>query len=414
VTRVVVTGLGPVTPIGVGLEAFVDGLRRGVSGVGPLTRFDPTGFGSRIAGELRGFDPAPWLAPGEQATTDRCFWYAAAAVELALADAVLERAALRGEGAGIALGNAVGGAEFAERELRRALAEGAASVSPHLHGANPPGAVLASLRRRFGCAGPSLALSTGCTAGTDAIGEAARCIQRGEARVMLAGGADAPLTPALHASFDVIGALSCRNDAPEKASRPFAAGRDGFVMAEGAAFLVLESLEHARARRAPRVYAEVRGFAATSNAHHMTAPDPEPRQNLRALQLALARAGVTTRQVDYVNAHGSATRLNDVTETRLFKALFGARAELVPTSSTKSQIGHMLGAAGAAEAMACVLAMRHGFLPPTINLDEADPECDLDWVANAARPARVDVALSNACAFGGLNSALVLTGGLAR
>lgn len=413
-TRVVVTGVGPVTPIGIGARAYLDGLRSGRSGTGPITRFDTMGFRSRIGGEIHDFEPDDWIDEEAQQRTDRSLWLALAAARLALEDAGLEADEAAARGGGVVLGNATGGAEFADRELVRATREGLGAISRHLYQGNAPGALLRELCRRLGLAGPALLISTGCTAGTDAIGEAARKIRNGDASLLLAGGCDAPLAPTLHASFDVIGAVSCRNHDPAGASRPFDAERDGFVMAEGAGMVVLESLAYARARGAPRIYGEVGGFAATSNAYHMTAPAPDPVENARAVETALRRAGVAREDVDYVSAHGSSTRLNDVAETRLMKRVFGGRAPAVPLSSTKSQVGHPLGAAGAFEAIACLFALRHGFLPPTINHGEPGPECDLDYVPNQARPACVDVAVSNACAFGGLNSVLVLTGSHAR
>ncbi len=404
--RVVVTGIGLVTPVGLTTDETWDALTNGRVGIGPITLFDAAGFDSRIAGEVKGFDPLRCMERKEARRADRFTQFAAAAAQEALAHAALDITHDNGQRTAIIVGTAMGGIMTLAEEFEQLRTKGPGRVSPFLMPMMLPDMASGQLTIRLGARGPNYALVSACASGADAIGEAANMIARGDADVALAGGAEAPITPIAVAGFAAAKALSTRNDDPATASRPFAAGRDGFVIAEGCGLLVLEAEEHAKARGA-RILAEVAGYAATSDAFHITQPDEQGEGAARAMRLALERAGLQPDDVDYINAHGTSTPLNDRMETLAIKRAFGEYAYQVPISSTKSMIGHLLGAAGAVEAAVCVLAIERGVIPPTANYVEPDPECDLDYVPNLARAATVDVAMTNSFGFGGHNSCLI-------
>ncbi len=405
--RVVITGIGPVTPIGVGVDDFWDGLRLGRSVVRQITRFDPSPFRSHIAGEVPDFDPAAWMEPRRARRLDRCSHFTIAAARLALKDAGLELAQEDPDRVGAMMGTALGGVAFAEQEHGKYLAEGIRAVEPGLALTVFVGASSCNLAIELGISGPNITNGMSCASGAIAIGEAFRAISRGEADVMLAGGAEAPLSPLSYGAFAIIRAMSTRNDDPATASRPFDRGRDGFVMAEGAAVLVLEERERAVGRGAP-IYAEVAGYGLTNDAHHMTAPRPDGRQAARAIKNALETAGIPATEVGYVNAHGSSTPLNDPTEAIAIRQVFGRHAEQVPVSGTKGYFGHALGASGAIEAAICALASRREWLPPSVNLQDPDPTCELNYVRGEGETAAPEFLLSNSFGFGGINAALIL------
>ncbi len=405
--RVVVTGLGAITPIGIGKEGLWDGLRRGASAVRTVTRFDPGPFRTRIAAQVDDFHPADHLEERKARRLDRFGQFAVAATRMALADAELDLGREDRGRAGVMMGTALGGVGMAEAQHARYVEGGVRAVDPALALMVFAGAASCNVAIEFGVTGPNSTNGMSCASGTIAVGDGFRAIRRGDADVMLVGGAEAPLAPLSFGAFAIIRAMSTRNDDPATASRPFDAARDGFVMGEGAAVLVLEERDRALARGAP-VYAEVCGYGLTNDAHHMTAPLPDGRQAAEAMRLALAEAGVAPEAVGYVNAHGSSTPLNDSTETGALKRVFGAHAARLAVSGTKGYYGHALGASGAIEAAICALATRRRWLPPTINLREADPACDLDYLAAGGRPADPEYLLSNSFGFGGINAALVL------
>jgi len=400
--RVVVTGMGVVSPIGIGLEAFWDSLRRGVSGIGPITRFDASALPTRIAGEVRGFDPLAHLPRRDVVRTDAFIHYALTAAQEAIADAKLKIDG-QSDRVGVSIGTGMGGIPWLVRAYDTLKRDGAAGISPYAMPGFLPNMAAGWVSMRTGARGPIGSATTACAAGNQAIGDAFRAIQRGDADAMLAGGTDGLIHPLVIGGFCALRALSTNEDATH-ASRPFDKERDGFVLAEGAAVLVLETLEAAQARGA-RAYAELVGYGITADAHHPTAPSNDGP--VRAMRLALADAGLRPDQVDYVNAHGTSTPQNDANETRAIKQVFEAHAGRLAVSSTKSMTGHLIGAAGAVEAVATVLAVERDLVPPTINYRTPDPECDLDYVPNEARPMRVTTALSNAFAFGGTNAILV-------
>jgi len=404
--RVVVTGIGPVTPIGVGLDDFWNGLRGARSVVRRLTRFDPSPFRSQLAAEVDGFEPARWMEPRRAKRLDRCSQFTLAAARLAITDAGLELTSEDPDRIGAMMGSALGGVEFAEREHEKYLSGGVRAVEPGLALTVFVGAASCNLAIELGISGPNITNGMSCASGAIAIGEAFRAISRGEADVMLAGGAEAPLSPLSFGAFAIIRAMSTRNDDPASASRPFDEGRDGFVMGEGAAVLVLEERERALARGAT-VYAELVGYGLTNDAHHMTAPRPDGRQAARAIRIALESAGVPKEAVGYVNAHGSSTPLNDPTETIAIRAALDGHAERVLVSGTKGYYGHALGASGAIEAAICALAMRRAWLPPSVNLETADPACDLDYVRGTGIAAEPEYVISNSFGFGGINAVLL-------
>ncbi|HEX5386898.1 MAG TPA: beta-ketoacyl-ACP synthase II [Gemmatimonadales bacterium] len=405
--RVVVTGVGAVTPIGIGVEALWNGLRAAQSAVGCITRFDPSPFRSRIAAEVRDFHPSDHLEERRARRLDRFAQFTVAAARMALTDAQLDARREDPDAIGVMMGTALGGVAFGEMQSREFLQHGPRGVDPSLALAVFAGAASCNVAIEFGFTGPNATNGMSCASGTIAVGEAFRAIARGEADAMVAGGAEAPLAPLCFGAFAIIRAMSTRNDDPARASRPFDEGRDGFVMGEGAAVLVLEERGRALARGAP-IYGEICGYGLTNDAHHMTAPRPDGRQAARAMRLALAEAHVAPTEVGYINAHASSTPLNDPTETGSIKQVFGAHAYRVAVSGTKGYYGHALGASGAIEAAICALALRRGWLPPTVNLQTPDPACDLDYLTGNGRDAEPEFILSNSFGFGGVNAALVL------
>ena len=403
--RVVLTGLGALTPVGNTTEEFWSALKQGKSGIGPITRFDATGYATRIAGEVRGFDEGKYVDKKEARRLDPYLKYAIATSVMAVEDAALDPAKVDGTRFGVLIGSGIGGITtlIEGEDVRRT--KGVDRVSPFVIPMLIVNMAAGLVSMRFGAKGPNSSVVTACATGNHAIGDAYKIIQRGDADVMIAGGAEAMIVPLTIAGFCSMKAMSTRNDEPEKASRPFDAGRDGFVCGEGAGIVVLEAIEHA-VRRDARIYGEIVGYGMTADAHHMTAPDPEGDGATRAMQLALAAAGIEPGAVGYINAHGTSTPYNDKFETIAIKRVFGEHARKLAVSSTKSMTGHLLGAAGGIEAIATTLAIYHGLLPPTINYDTPDPECDLDYVPNQARKVDVEYALSNAFGFGGTNATL--------
>ncbi len=405
--RVVITGIGTLSPLGIGKEALWSGLKASRSAVGLLTRFDPEPFRSRMAGEVAGFEPADWMEAKRARRLDRCSQFSLVAARQALADAGVDLAAEDRDRVGAMMGTALGGVSHAEREHGKFLAAGLRGVDPGLALTVFAGAASCNLAIEFGITGPNLTNGMSCASGTIAIGEAWRAIGRGEADLMLAGGAEAPLAPLTFGAFSIIRAMSTRNHDPAGASRPFDRDRDGFVMAEGAAVLVLEERSRALARGAP-IYLEICGYGQTNDAWHMTAPRPDGSQAARAMRLALADGHTRTHEVGYLNAHGSSTPLNDPTETDAIKQVFGDHAARLPISGTKGYYGHALGASGAIEGAICALASTHRWLPPTVNLETPDPACDLDYLPEQGREADPEYLLSNSFGFGGVNATLLL------
>ena len=403
--RVAVTGLGCVTPIGNDLETVWSSLVEGVSGIGPITRFDSTDFSTRIAGEVKGFDALKFVDKKDDRKLDLYLKYALACAVMAVEDAGLDLAKENGDRFGVLVGSGIGGLSTLLDSHKVLLDKGPDRVSPFFIPMLIINMASGLISMRFGARGPNSSVVTACATGNHAIGDATRIIQRGDADMMIAGGAEAIIIPLTIAGFCQMRAMSTRNEEPTKASRPFDAERDGFVCGEGGGLVVLESLEHAR-RRDARIYAEVVGYGMTGDAHHMTAPDPEGDGAARAMAAALRDAAVQPSEVGYINAHGTSTPYNDKFETIAIKRVFGEHARRLPVSSTKSMTGHLLGAAGGIEAIATTLAIYHGILPPTINYEKPDPECDLDYVPNQARKQDVEVALSNAFGFGGTNAIL--------
>ncbi len=403
--RVVITGAGIVCPLGNDVETTWRRLVAGESGIARITQFDPSRFDSQIAGEVKDFDPADFIDRRAARRMDAYSQYAVAASRQAVDDAGLDVAA-EAEEIGAVVASGGGGLRTFEEQQRALFERGPRAVSPFFATMMIPNMGAAHVSLHIGTKGPLHAVTTACAAGASGIGDAFEMIKRGAAVAMLAGGAEAPVNETGLAAFGAMRALSTRNDAPEEASRPFDAGRDGFVIAEGAAMLVLEDLDHARARDA-RILAEITGYGMSSEAFHVALPDESGASQARAMLAALREAGLTPEDVDYVNAHGTATPAGDVAETRALKIAFGTRAAELPVSSTKSMTGHPLGAAGAMEALFCVRAMTDGVVPPTINLTEPDADCDLDYVPNAARSMAVHVAMSNSFGFGGHDVALV-------
>lgn len=405
--RVVVTGLGMITPLGLTVEETWAGLIAGRSGIGPITRFDAGNLETRIAGEVKGFDPLAWMDRKEVKRSDRFAQFAVATAGQALADAGLAIGPELAPRAGVVWGTGIGGVETLVDNIS-SHAKDPRKVSPFMIPMMIGDMGAGEIAMKYGAKGPNFATVSACASSGHALGTAADVIRRGQADVMLAGGSEAGLIPVAIGAFVAMHALSRRNGEPERASRPFDKERDGFVFSEGGATLVLEELEFARARGA-RILGELTGYGLSADAHHITAPPADANGAVRAMRMALADAGVRPDEVGYVNAHGTSTPANDSAETEALKAVFGVHASRLAISSTKSMTGHMLGAAGAVEAAICLLAMRDGVLPPTINLEVPDPACDLDYVPNVARRARVDVALSNSMGFGGHNVALVLS-----
>jgi len=404
--RVVVTGVGVVAPNGIGIESFWQNIIHGVSGIAPITRFDASRHDVRIAGEVKGFDPLQWLEKKEVRKMDRFIHYAVAAAQMAYDDSGLKVTDDNCERIGVFVGTGMGGIPALEESHKVLLEKGPGRISAFFIPSIITNLASGQISMRFGMKGPNSCVCTACATGNHAIGDSFRIIQRGDADVMLAGGAEAVITPLTIGGFCSMKALSTRNDEPTRASRPFDKDRDGFVMGEGSGLMVLESLEHARRRNA-RIYAEIVGYGMSADAYHITQPAPEGEGAVRSMRLTLADAKVAPSQVDYINAHGTSTPAGDVNETLAIKTVFNEHARSVAISSTKSMTGHLLGAAGGIESVITVLTIHHGLLPPTINHDTPDPECDLDYVPNAARRADVRYALTNSFGFGGTNASLL-------
>lgn len=403
-TRVAVTGIGLITPVGNDTATTWEAITKGVSGAGPITLFDASAHDTRIAAEVKNFDPLAYLDRKEVRRNDRFAQFAFAATKQALADANLDVAPIAEE-FGAIIGSGIGGLVTMHEQFKLLFDRGPERISPFFTTMTPIDMAVGMISIALGMAGPNFAIASACATGAHAIGEAFETIRRGDARVMLAGGTEAAIQPVAIAAFGNMRALSRRNDDPQHASRPFDAERDGFVMGEGAGILVLEDLEYAQARGA-RIYAELVGYGATADAYHITEPAPQGRGLVRAMRRALQKGNIAPEEVAYINAHGTSTPYNDKSETDAIKNLFGEHAYKLAISSTKSMTGHMMGAAGGVEAAISVLSIYHGILPPTINLTHPDPECDLDYVPNEARQADVPVALSNSMGFGGHNAVL--------
>jgi 3-oxoacyl-[acyl-carrier-protein] synthase II len=404
--RVVVTGLGAIASLGHDVDAFWSGLVAGRCGVARVSLFDPKDFASQIGAEVRDWEAAQHMDPKEARRNDRYTHFGFVAAKQAVGDAGLDMAKEDGDRVGVIIGSGIGGMFTFESQLKVLAERGPRKVSPFTIPSLIGNMCSGLVAIEYGARGPNFGVVSACATGTHALGEAAHAIRRGDADVMIAGGSEAAITPFAYASFCAMKAMSTRNDAPEKASRPFDRGRDGFIMGEGAGVLVLESLEHAQARGA-RIYCELAGYAATCDAFHITQPDPEGKGLSMAMKRALAAAQVRPEQIDYINAHGTSTPYNDKFETLAIKKVFGDHARQVAISSTKSMTGHLLGAAGGIESVICVKTLQTQTIAPTINLEEPDPDCDLDYVPNLARPAEIRTVLSNNLGFGGQNAAVV-------
>ncbi|MBW4839105.1 MAG: beta-ketoacyl-ACP synthase II [Paenibacillaceae bacterium] len=405
--RVVITGMGILSPLGNDVDTFWQGLKEGRSGISPIDRFDVTAFGTKIAGQVRGFDGETVFGRKEARKMDLFCQYALYAAEQAVQDAGLQPELLDRERFGVYVGSGIGGIETLADNVRVLDERGPNRVSPSLVPMMISNMAAAQISIRFGALGETLSPVTACSIGNSSIGEAFRLIRSGEADVMIAGGTEAAVHPLALASFGNATALSKRNDTPEQASRPFDADRDGFVMGEGAGIVVLESLTHAL-RRGARIHGEVIGYGASSDAYHVVASHPEGVGAYQAMKRALASAGITPEQVDVISAHATSTQVGDLGETKGIKKAFGEHAYRIPVTANKSMIGHMFGAAGGAEAIALVQSLKEGIIPPTINLKNPDPECDLDYVPQEARRADLEIGLSNSFGFGGHNAVIVL------
>ncbi len=404
--RTVVTGLGVVTPIGNNLETFWEALLAGRSGVAPVTRFPVDDYPTKIAAEVKGFDASPYIEKKELRRMDLAEQYALVASEEAIKDSGLDLSAIDLDRCGVVIGSGIGGISTFEQQHSTLMTSGPGRVSPFFIPMMIIDMCAGLVSIRFNFRGPNYATVSACASSAHAMIDAFRIIQRGEADVMITGGSEATITPTAMAGFCQARAMSTRNDAPEKASRPFDKGRDGFVMGEGSGIVILESYEHA-VRRKAKIYGEFLGGAMTADAHHMPAPHPDGHGARRAMKLAIADAGLTPEQIDYVNTHGTATDLGDIAETKAIKAVLGDHAYKTPCNSTKSMTGHLLGAAGAVEFIALLKSFEHQVLHATINLDDPDPDCDLDYVANKSRAATLQYAMSNSFGFGGHNVTLV-------
>lgn len=400
--RVVVTGMGVISPVGTGLEKFWSSLTGGVSGIDRITRFDPSDYNTQIAGEVKDFTATDYLEKKEARRMDKFSQFAVAATGMAIKDANMDFEKIKKDRVGVIIGSGIGGMETLWDQAQVLQNKGPGRISPFLVPMMIANMGAGQVAITYGLQGPNITAITACASSNNAIGDAFKLLQRGGADAVITGGTEAPITALSVAGFCAMKAMSTRNDEPQKASRPFDSERDGFVMGEGAGILVLETLEHAKARGA-RIYAEIVGYGSTCDAYHITAPDPKGEGAARAMKMALEDGNISIDEVDYINAHGTSTPLNDRLETMAIKSVFGERAGKIAISSTKSMTGHLLGAAGGVEAVACVLSIVHGIIPPTINYEHPDPDCDLDYVPNKARKREVNVALSNNLGFGGHN-----------
>ena len=405
--RVVVTGVGLITPLGIGVDETWDGLCTGKSGVGEITKFNAENYPVRIAAEVKGFNNADWLPTKEAKRTELFIAYAIAATRMAMEDSGLEITESNSQRVGVITGCGLGGLQIMERTINLVSDRGPKRVSPFfipmMIGNMAPGMISI----HFGAKGPNASLATACAAGTHAVGDSFKLVQNGVVDAMITGGVESVVTQTCIAGFNAMKALSTRNDDPEKASRPFDKDRDGFVVGEGCGIMIIESLEHALDRGAD-IYAEIAGYGMSGDGHHLTAPPPDGDGAVRCMQAAIDDAGVTYKVVDYINAHGTSTPLNDLYETRAIKTVFKDKAYSIPVSSTKSMTGHLLGGAGGIETVFTALSLHHGIIPPTINYDTADNECDLDYVPNVAREQKITYAMTNSFGFGGTNATLLL------
>lgn len=404
--RVVVTGLGSLSSVGKTVPESWENIRNGISGISGITHFDPSEMNSHIAGEIKNYDPATYFDPKEVRKYDPYIQYALIAAEEAVKDAQLNLEQIDKHRAGVYIASGIGGIYTIEANKKIALEKGARRVSPFFLPSSLANLASGQVSIRFGFGGPNFACVTACAASTHSVGDSFKVIQRGDADIMVAGGAEYPITELGLAGFSVMKALSTRNDEPSKASRPFDKERDGFVIAEGGSVLILEDLEHA-INRGAKIYGEIVGYGFTGDAYHMTAPDPEASGAIRSMANAIKDAGITPKEIDYINAHGTSTPLNDKTETFAIKKVFGDLAYKVQISSTKSMTGHMLGATGAAEAIYSLLAIQNSFIPPTINYETPDEECDLNYTPNVGVVKNITYAMSNSFGFGGTNGTLV-------
>lgn len=405
--RVVVTGLGVLSSLGIGKDAFWDGLVNGRNGISLVTAFDTAEFTTRFAGEIKNFDPSVYIHVKQMKRMDRTSQFAVAASKMAVQDSGVNFEKIGPDRVGVVIGTAMAGHGYILDQHTTLINKGPMRINPFTALAGFPDACAGNVSIELGLTGPSFSISTACSSASDAMGYAFESIRSGKLDCLLMGGAEASIFPGIMAAFCVARAMSTRNESPETASRPFSLDRDGFVLGEGAGMFVLEEYEHAKARGA-HIYAEVLGAGMTCDAYHMTAPDPEGKQAARAMRMALDTARTELDEIDYINAHGTSTPLNDKTETLIIKKVFGEQAYKIPISSTKSMIGHLIGAAGAVETIAAILAMDKQVIPPTRNYSAKDPECDLDYVPHEARPAQIRKVLKNSFGFGGKNSILVL------
>jgi 3-oxoacyl-[acyl-carrier-protein] synthase II len=404
--RVVVTGMGLVIPTGIGVETVWKNVCEGKSGIGLLTRFDTNGFETKIAGEVKDFNPELYIDKKEIKRMDLFVQYAIAATKEALEDAQLNIAPENCEQIGVIVGTGLGGLPTLEKYHKVLLERGPSRISPFFIPMLIANMASGQIAIQFGPKGPNTCLVTACATGAHCIGDAFRAIVYGDAEAMIAGGTEANITPLTIGGFNAMKALSTKNDEPEKACRPFEKNRDGFVVAEGAGIVILEELQFALKRNA-KIYGELIGYGYTGDAYHITAPSPDGDGAVRCMRMAIKDAGLKSEEMDYINAHGTSTPLNDLTETIAIKTVFGDYAKKIPISATKSMTGHLLGAAGSTEAIFTILAIRDGIMPPTINYEEPDPQCDLDYVPNMARRKPLKIAMSNAFGFGGTNATLV-------
>jgi 3-oxoacyl-[acyl-carrier-protein] synthase II len=405
--RVVITGLGVISPVGNDQNEFWASLIAGKNGIGRITQFDASQFNSQIAGEVKNFDPSVCISPKEQRRLDKFVQYAVIAAHQALNDAKIDLKNENPFDIGVLIGSGIGSLRTVELQHKAMLDKGPGKMSPFTIPMLIINMAAGQVAITFGLKGPNSAVATACASGAHALGDAFRIIQRGDAQMMVSGGTESCVCSIGVGAFCAMRALSTRNNEPEKASRPFDKNRDGFIMAEGAGIVVMEELEHARKRGAP-IYAEVAGFGMSGDAYHMTAPDPEGEGAAWAMNKALQDGQLKPEDINYINAHGTSTLLNDRVETKAIKKVFGQNAHKIPVSSIKSMTGHLLGAAGAVEFVACCLAIKNNMVPPTTNYETPDPECDLDYVPNKAREVKVDAAMSNSLGFGGHNASLVV------
>ena len=405
--RVVITGMGAITPVGIGKENYWNSLKTGKSGIGRITKFEIGEFPTQIAGEIKGFDPNDYIDKKESKRMDRFTQLAVAATKQAFDDSGIKLEKIDQNRFGVILGSGIGGIETLEKEYEKLATKGPGRVSPFFIPMMISNIGAGQISMTFGAKGPNTTVVTACASSTNAIGEAFRIIERGDADVMITGGAEASITPLAIAGFCSMKALSTRNDEPEKASRPFDKDRDGFVMGEGSGILILEEYEHA-VNRGAKIYAEMAGYGMSADAYHITTPAPEGEGAARAMRNAISDANISPDAIDYINAHGTSTPYNDKFETMAIKTVFGNHINKLLVSSTKSMTGHLLGAAGGVEAIACILSIKEHYVPPTINYETPDPECDLDYVPNVGREKTVKFALSNSLGFGGHNATIII------